>query len=891
MDEFFGEVETYRGEVEAILPGTGGGTVTLQVKYQGCADLGICYPPQTRKLTVALPSAGGAGLLRRVAPPSLLGNDDEPLPEAQAFAFDAIARDANTLLLRFVPAPGYYLYRDRTSVQLGGPAADATGMVAGALQWPPGTPHEDEFFGRTTVYFEPVEVALPLRRARAGGGDLQVTVSFQGCQDEGICYPPMTRTVAVPLPEGVAAPVSRPEPSPPAAPVGATSVATEDRTGVESIAASESQVAADAAPTGTAATAPQAEDQRLAAKLEGESRGVALLLFLGAGLLLAFTPCVLPMIPILSGLIAGASAAHGGRLGTGRSLALSGVYVLANALVFTAAGVVAGLLGANLQVAFQHPWVIAAFAALFVALALSMFGLYELQLPARLRARLGAVADQQRGGSWPGVAAMGALSALIVGPCVAPPLAAAVLYIGQTRDPVFGGAALFALAIGMGLPLLAFGVAAGRGLPTSGPWMTAVQRVFGFVFLGLAVWMLSRILPGPATLVLWGLLALGAAAWVLGLAKPDAVARTPLLARFAALALLVVGAAQLIGAWTGGNDPLRPLAAFTGEPVRKLEFRMIKSVEDLDREVAAAGGARRPAAAVRLLCRLVRGLQGDGEVHVHRGRGAPVARRLGTAQGRRHRERRGGPGADAPLRHRGSARHAVLRRRRRAPRPAPVRIRGWRCLRCARPPRGGRRLMRGTTRVLLVAVAAGGLGVVAALAVRGPGPLLGTEVGQRAVQEVLSATAPDVPAGVQVAQRGDVVAPIVLEALAGGQAWVPDPAVARPTLVNVWASWCGPCIEEMPELERYHVEQGANGVQVVGIALDDRTAVEAFLRRIPVGYPILLDAPGPADAGVRLGNPTGVLPYTALLDAEGRLVRQKIGPFAPGEIESWVGDP
>ena len=143
----------------------------------------------------------------------------------------------------------------------------------------------------------------------------------------------------------------------------------------------------------------------------------------------------------------------------------------------------------------------------------------------------------------------------------------------------------------------------------------------------------------------------------------------------------------------------------------------------------------------------------------------------------------------------------------------------------------------------------------------------------------------------QVAERGDVVAPIVLEALAGGQAWVPDPAVARPTLVNVWASWCGPCIEEMPELERYHVEQGANGVQVVGIALDDRTAVEAFLRRIPVGYPILLDAPGPADAGVRLGNPAGVLPYTALLDAEGRLVRQKIGPFAPGEIESWVGDP
>ncbi|HEU4813167.1 MAG TPA: TlpA disulfide reductase family protein [Xanthomonadaceae bacterium] len=196
--------------------------------------------------------------------------------------------------------------------------------------------------------------------------------------------------------------------------------------------------------------------------------------------------------------------------------------------------------------------------------------------------------------------------------------------------------------------------------------------------------------------------------------------------------------------------------------------------------------------------------------------------------------------------------------------------------------------MRGTTRVLVVALAAGTLGVIAALAVRGPGPLLGTEMGQRAVQEVLSATAPEAPAGVTVAKRGDLVAPMVLESLAGGDATVPMPGSDRPTLVNVWASWCGPCIEEMPELERFHAEQAGNGVQVVGIALDDRAAVEAFLQRIPVTYTILLDAPGPADAGVRLGNPAGVLPYTALLDADGRLVRQKIGPFEPGEIDAWV---
>ena len=597
VDEFFGEVETYRDAVEAILPGRGAGAVTLEVKYQGCADLGICYPPQTREVVVALPASdlGGpaaplasGGLLPGAARPSLLGTGDEPLPEAQAFGFDAIARDAGTLLLRFTPAPGYYLYRDRTAITLSGPAVAATGVSAGALQWPPGTPHEDEFFGATTVFFEPVEVVLPLRRERADGGELHVTAAFQGCQDEGICYPPMTRSVVVVLPDGPAAPASD------ASPAGAASVATEG-SGVGD-ATGGMTVAADAAPTVGVEGSPsaQADDQRLASQLAGKGRGVALLLFLGAGLLLAFTPCVLPMIPILSGLIAGASAAHGGRLGTGRALALSSVYVLANALVFTAAGVVAGLLGANLQVAFQHPWVIVAFAGLFVVLAASMFGLYELQLPAALRARLGEVADRQRGGSWPGVAAMGALSALIVGPCVAPPLAAAVLYISQSRDPVFGGAALFALAIGMGLPLLAFGVAAGRGLPTSGPWMTRVQRVFGFVFLGLAVWMLSRILPGPATLALWGVLALAAAAWALGLAKPDSTARHRLLARFAGLVLLVVGAAQLVGAWAGGHDPLRPLAALTDAPVRKLDFRMIKSVEDLDREVAAAAAADRP---------------------------------------------------------------------------------------------------------------------------------------------------------------------------------------------------------------------------------------------------------------------------------------------------------
>jgi thiol:disulfide interchange protein DsbD len=616
VDEFFGEVETYRGNLRGEWPLTAPADmreVRLRVKYQGCADLGVCYPPQTRTLTVRLPTAPGgtpatpdagfAALGRALGgPPSatpLAGariagaNDPLPLPPEQAFGFEAIAGDANTLLLRFTPAPGYYLYRDRTSLKLAG-----NGIALGQPRWPKGVAHRDEHFGDVVVYFNQVDVPVPLRRTRGDAQAVTLTATFQGCQDDGICYPPMTRTLRVALP-ATDTPVGAASAATPQ-PAHAGAVSTTDSNGAPvaaSAAPTETSdhdgVAAEAAPTGAlrAADAELADDSRLAAALTGSGRWWALLGFFGAGLLLAFTPCVLPMIPILSGLIAGA----GTRLGTGRALLLSFVYVLANALVFTVAGVVAALVGANLQVAFQTPWIIVAFALLFVALALSSFGLYELQLPHALRARLGAVTDRQRGGSLPGVAAMGALSALIVGPCVAPPLAAAVLYIGQSQDPVFGGAALFLLGMGMGAPLLAFGVAAGRGMPTSGPWMVAAQRVFGFVFLALAVWMLSRILPGPATLALYGVLALAAAASAFSALPRIGGERGRWVARFAGLLLAVVGAAELLGAIAGGRDPLQPLAGVIGQQERReLPFRTIKSLADLDREVAAARVAGQP---------------------------------------------------------------------------------------------------------------------------------------------------------------------------------------------------------------------------------------------------------------------------------------------------------
>ncbi|TWI06092.1 thiol:disulfide interchange protein DsbD [Luteimonas cucumeris] len=617
-DEFFGAVETYRDTLVASLPGTaadGTQRITLKVKYQGCADAGVCYPPQTRSLTVALPATGAITTARAdagfaalgkslgaggAAPTGLAadgGSDTLPLPPEQAFGFEAIADGGNALLLRFTPARGYYLYRDRTTLKL-----DADGVALGQPRWPQGVSHRDEHFGNVVVYFDQIDVPLPLARSVAGARDITLTATFQGCQDDGICYPPMTRTVGLTLPAGevgAAATDGNPIPTPALPLKGkeqgvATANATDSSTETAlKPSPSRGGLDGDGVPiSGGNADALQAEDIRLAAALSGSHRWLVLLGFFGAGLLLAFTPCVLPMIPILSGLIAG----RGERIGARRAFVLSLVYVLASAVVFTIAGVIAGLLGANLQVAFQKPWVIAAFAAVFVALSLSMFGLYELQLPAALRQRIGAVTDKQRGGSWAGVAAMGALSALIVGPCVAPPLAAAVLYIGQTRDPVFGGAALFLLAMGMGAPLLAFGVAAGRGLPTSGPWMTAVQRVFGFVFIGMAIWMLSRILPAVATMALWGLLALAAAAWAFSLATPQASDRLRWGARFAGLLLAVVGAAELLGALAGSRDPLQPLAGALGgaHETRELEFRMIKSSADLDRELAAARAAGKP---------------------------------------------------------------------------------------------------------------------------------------------------------------------------------------------------------------------------------------------------------------------------------------------------------
>lgn len=577
-DEFLGDVEVFHHTATATQPFTladpAADTVELTVQIQGCHELDpkICYPPATSKLSLKLPppsatsvpvASGGSlkdalgSLGKPAAAPiegmdavgaePVAGEEKLPLPPEQAFRFETIALGPTELLARWTMPKGYYLYRDKTVLTV----PTDSGVKLGALRWPAGQPYKDEHFGQVTVFFDQVELPISIARDRGDAGKLRLSAEFQGCEEGGVCYPVMTRTVDFDLP-----------------------------------AASAAEVKASAANAVAAPAAEQSEEQALASQLSG-NRLWALLSFFGFGLLLAFTPCVFPMIPILSGIIAGA----GDNVSTKRAFVLSLVYVLASTVVFTIAGVVAGLVGANLQALFQKPWILWSFATLFVALSLSMFGFYELQLPGALQNRIANVSNRQQGGSLTGVAIMGVLSALIVGPCVAPPLAAAVLYISQTRDPVFGGLALFVLSLGMGAPLVVAGTAAGKLLPRAGAWMDAVKNVFGVSFLALAIWMLSRILDPLWVMLMVGVLLVACAIYLGALERlaDDAPGWTKLWKALGVI-LLILGAAQLIGAAAGSRDVLQPLKGIAGAggaaAEQHLQFRTIKSVADLERELA-----------------------------------------------------------------------------------------------------------------------------------------------------------------------------------------------------------------------------------------------------------------------------------------------------------------
>jgi thiol:disulfide interchange protein DsbD len=559
-DEFLGDVEVFHHGFSATQHFTAAADaakVSIELRYQGCHQVEpkICFPPQKVNLSIDLPNAANAASngtpaisLGGGASTSLLNSG--PLPQEQAFKFEAIATGPGEVLARFTMPKNYYLYRDKTHF-----TTDSPGVTLGAPKFPAGKEHTDANFGTTTVYYDQIEIPVPLSRAKTDAQDVAITTTFQGCLENNVCYPEMTRTVTVPLPAG-----------------------------------KTDAVAVAAAPVS------ESTDSQFKRALNG-SIWLAFGVFFLAGLGLAFTPCVFPMIPILSGIIAGA----GENLSTRRALVLSIVYVLANAVIFTVAGVIAGLAGKNLQAAFQTPWVLWCFAGLFVLLALSMFGFYELQLPSSWQSKIANVSNKQSGGSLSGVAVMGALSALIVGPCVTPPLAVAVLYIAEKHDAVLGGFALFTLALGMGAPLVVFGASAGKFLPRAGAWMDAVKAVFGVTFLALAIWMLSRVLDATWIMVMAGLLAVSSAVYLGALEKlPEGASGWRTLWKALGVVLLIGGAAELIGAAAGSNDLLQPLRGVGGSANvaaanPSLVFKRVKSIGDVERELAAAKSANKPA--------------------------------------------------------------------------------------------------------------------------------------------------------------------------------------------------------------------------------------------------------------------------------------------------------
>ena len=562
QDEFFGAVEIYQHPVTAQVPIVRENPeiteFELKAVYQGCADIGVCYPPITKQIQLTLPAKSGGAVAALGALSESLGlgggNENEILEPDQAFQFNMNVADANTVIAYWQIAPDHYLYRGKISFEL----ADDQTVQLGQAELPAGEKKHDEFFGDIEVYHDHVEARIPLIRTSLEPTTIQLTTTYQGCAEKtGICYPPIKKTLSLALPV-------------------ATSLAATET--VSPVIATQTEVIS--------------EQDQIAASLASGNTLLIILTFFGFGLLLAFTPCVFPMIPILSSIIVG----QGQSITTRKAFFMSLTYVLAMALTYTVAGVIAGWFGENLQAAFQNPWVLGSFAAIFVALSLSMFGFYELQMPSALQSRLTEISNRQQGGTLVGVAIMGFLSALIVGPCVAAPLAGALIYIGQTGDAVLGGAALFALSLGMGAPLIAIGTSAGKLLPRAGGWMDAIKAVFGVLLLAVAIWMLERVIPPTVTMLLWAILLIVSAVYMKALDSLSADSSGwQKLWKGIGVVLLVLGTLQLIGAAAGGRDYMQPLKGLQlgvgGSGVsseQHLAFKRIKSVDDLQGELAKA---------------------------------------------------------------------------------------------------------------------------------------------------------------------------------------------------------------------------------------------------------------------------------------------------------------
>ncbi|MCK2088226.1 protein-disulfide reductase DsbD [Thauera aromatica] len=508
-----------------------------------------------------------------------------PIEPEKAFALRAQALDAQTVEVVFEVAKDYYLYGDKFRFE-----AEPDTIGLGAPEKPAGKRHRDDFFGEVETHRGALRILLPVQ-APAGLTRFELIATSQGCWDGGICYPPTTQRASIDL----SAPPRQAASGFLGQWFGGSSSAPPRSSTAAAIGQSGAAAGADSspAPTMTPAegprpdAAPGDESGDVARLLAGASVPLILASFFGFGLLLAFTPCTFPMIPILSGIIVG----QGHKVSHARAFMLSLGYVLGMASTYALAGVGAGLTGTMLTAALQNVWVLSAFALVFVLLSLSMFGFYELQLPSALQSRLADSAGHNKGGSLGGVTAMGVLSALIVGPCVAAPLAGALLYIARTGDAVLGGWALFAMGLGMGAPLLAVGVASRSLLPKVGPWMEGVKQTFGVLLLAVALWMLTPVLPALAAMLGWAALLLFSGIFLHALDPLPAHARGWMrLGKGVGVALAIAGAAVLVGALAGSRDPLQPLAvlrAQAGGPVTQPQFEKVRSIAELDARLAA----------------------------------------------------------------------------------------------------------------------------------------------------------------------------------------------------------------------------------------------------------------------------------------------------------------
>ena len=542
-DENFGDMVVYHNKltIPLSLSQSEASSIQLLVQYQGCADRGVCYPPQKKTFELALPLANinPAEQVDALFKPKTTQAD--LLPAEQAFRFFAVVNDTGALKVTWEIAPGYYLYREKIRLEL----SSIAGSRLGDYTIPRGTAIHDEAFGQVEIFHEQLSFELPLLRSQATAQTVTLLANFQGCADRGVCYPPMSQKIDLELP---------------AAPINDAVITTK-----------------------------LSEQDQIVSSLKQDSLAMTLLSFFGFGLLLSLTPCIFPMIPILSGIIVG----HGNHITTSRAFLLSLCYVIASALTYTVFGILAALFGGNLQATFQQPWIIGLFSGIFVLLSLSMFGFYELEIPNSLKTKLHNSSVRHRDGSLWGVAIMGALSSLIVGPCVAAPLAGALIYIGQTGNAVLGGSALFAMGMGMGMPLLLLGASAGKILPKAGSWLYATKAVFGVIMLAVAVWMMSRILPATIIMLLWAMLLILPAIYLKAIDPlPEQCSGWQKLWKGLGLMMLAYGLLLLIGFSMGNNNPLKPLQGMGVNNVQAAEqglnFKRVASLAALETEIQQA---------------------------------------------------------------------------------------------------------------------------------------------------------------------------------------------------------------------------------------------------------------------------------------------------------------